>query len=166
MGSCAVQGSWCSARQAALQRRTLLQGAWRPRWGGGSWGRGCAPYRVGWVLFFLPWSLRFNPWSWSSSPAVRQPRSEPEIVLSLRGVGGDVGALLGFCAGAAGVRAGRTPEDNQVEPLLPHSLPWPLAEAWVACRPPVLHSCTAGHGHPPELGTKEGCPRIDVSFIT
>lgn len=121
---------------------------------------------LGWVLFFLPWSLRFNPWSWSSSPAVRQPSSEPEIVLSSPGVGGDVGALLGFCAGAAGVRAGRTPEDNQAEPLLPHSLPWPLAEAWVACQPPALHSCTAGHGHPPELGTKEGCPRTDVSFIT
>lgn len=41
---------------------------------------------------------------------MRQPRSEPEIVLSLRGVGGDVGALLGFCAAiAAGVRAGPDP---------------------------------------------------------
>lgn len=77
-----------------------------------------------------------------------------------------MGALFGFCAGAARLRAGRTPEDNQAEPLLPQSLPRSLAETWVTCRSPAPYTYAAGRWHPPELGAKEGCPRIEVSFIT
>lgn len=121
---------------------------------------------LGGSCFFSPGLCGSIPGRGRHPPAVRQPRSEPGRTLSLRGVG-VMGALLGFCAGAAGVRAGRTPEDNQVEPLLPHSpFPghWRRPGLFAAPVPSQLYSSTWA---PPRARDQGGVPQDgDVSFIT